>query len=185
MSTGAKDTTATENVAGREPSPVTKLPPRSTAEYNEKRREIRYPTNDPAEVQVLPIDGTRRPATVLDVSRSGLRLELHAPLGRGIQLKITLSDQVVIFGEVRYCRRAGDVFHAGILIQDVANSPQRVGKHIADDELGLYLVGKGLTAPEVIKIREHLILCESCRIRLNQVDVILHPAKRSVPRQKV
>ena len=181
MPIGAKTNTTNANVAGVK-APVIKLPTVPSVGQYEKRREIRYPTNDPAQVQVLP-HNTRSPATVLDVSRSGLRLELHASVGRGSQIKVILSEQVVIFGEVRYCRRVGDVFQAGVLIQDVIYSQERARKHLHDDDLSLYLVGKGLTASEVIKLRDHLILCESCRIRLNEIDAKLNPPKRGLAHQ--
>jgi hypothetical protein len=90
----------------------------------------------------------------------------------------------VIFGEVRYCRRVRDVFHAGVLIQDVVYSRQLVGKHVLDDDLSLYVVAKGLSPCEVIKIREHLLLCESCLIRVNEIGALLNPSKRSLGRHK-
>src|SRR5580693_3203699 len=82
----------------------------------ERRREIRYPTQDAAEVEVRHGEILRMPAMVVDVSRSGLRLELPAAVGRGEQVKISLPRQVVILGEVRYCKRSGMVFYAGVLI---------------------------------------------------------------------
>ncbi len=44
---------------------------------DERRREARYPTQDPAELEILP--GPSQPiyGTILDVSRSGLRAALH------------------------------------------------------------------------------------------------------------
>lgn len=177
MTSGAKTPTPTANVAGVKAPPAIKLPPLPSEGHHEKRRETRYPTNDPAEVQVLPIDNARRPATVLDVSQSGLRLELDAHVAKGLQIKVILAGQIVIFGEVRYCRRAGDVFHAGVLIQDVVYSRQGAGKHVHDDDLNLYLFGEGLTAFELIRVREHLILCEPCRIRLDEIDAKLNPFK--------
>ena len=44
----------------------------------ERRREARYPTQDAAEVEVRHGEILRMPAMVVDVSRSGLRLELPA-----------------------------------------------------------------------------------------------------------
>ena len=88
----------------------------------DQRREARYATNDPAEIQILPVTGQRLPATVLDVSRSGLRIELVPPLARGLQVEVKMPGKLVIFGEVRYCRRAGQFHHAGILIQDSFHS---------------------------------------------------------------
>ena len=182
MTTGTKGVPPTANVAALKTN-VTG-PPRDNADLHDRRLEERYPTCDTAEVQVLPIDGTRRPATVLNVSRSALRLELHTPVAKGMDIKVILSGQVVIFGEVRYCKRAGDAFHAAVLIHDIIHSRQPIGKHVDDDDLSLYLVGKGLNAPEVIKLREHLVLCESCRIRLDEVNVKLNPATRNVARKK-
>jgi hypothetical protein len=148
------------------------------ARLAERRREARYPTRDAAEVEVRHGEILRVPAMVVDVSRSGLRLELPAAVGRGEQVKISLPRQVVIVGEVRYCRRAGIVFHAGILIQEVFHTEPVTDRHISDDELSFYLIGKGLAVADVISLREHLIECEACRIRLGETDAVLNPARR-------
>jgi hypothetical protein len=148
------------------------------ARLAERRREARYPTNDAAEVEVRHGEILRMPALVVDVSRSGLRLELPAAVGRGEQVKISLPRQVVILGEIRYCRRAGIVFHAGVLIQDVFQSQFAPGDHLSDEDLSFYLVGRGLAVADLIKLREHLIECEGCRIRLGETDAVLNPSRR-------
>jgi hypothetical protein len=148
------------------------------ARLAERRRETRYPTQDAAEVEVRHGEILRMPAMVVDVSRSGLRLELPAAVGRGEQVKITLPRQVVIVGEVRHCRRAGIVYHAGVLIQDVFQAQAAPGVHISDDELSFFLIGKGLAVADIIKLREHLIECEACRIRLGETDAVLNPSRR-------
>jgi len=148
------------------------------ARLAERRRETRYPTQDAAEIEVRHGEILRMPAMVVDVSRSGLRLELPAAVGRGEQVKINLPRQVVILGEVRYCRRSGTVFYAGVLILDVFQAQQAPGEHISTDELGFFLVGKGLAVADVIRLREHLIECEACRIRLGETDAKLNPARR-------
>ena len=148
------------------------------ARLADKRGETRYPTEDPAEVEVRHGEILRMPAVVVDVSRSGLRLELPLAVGRGEQVKITLPRQMVILGEVRYCRRAGIVYHAGVLIQDVFQGQTTTGEHLSNDELSFYLIGKGLAVADIIKLREHLIECESCRIRLGETDAVLNPSKR-------
>jgi len=53
------------------------------ARLAERRRETRYPTQDAAEVEVRHGEILRMPAMVVDVSRSGLRLELPAPVDAG------------------------------------------------------------------------------------------------------
>jgi PilZ domain len=148
------------------------------ARLAERRRETRYPTQDAAEVEVRHGEILRMPAMVVDVSRSGLRLELPTAVGRGEQVKINLPRQVVILGEVRYCRRAGMVYHAGVLILDVFQAHAAPGDHISADELSFFLVGKGLAVADIIRLREHLIECEACRIRLGETDAKLNPAKR-------
>ena len=144
----------------------------------ERRREIRYPTQDAAEVEVRHGEILRMPAMVVDVSRSGLRLELPAAVGRGEQVKINLPRQVVILGEVRYCRRSGLIYYAGVLILDVFQAQAVQGAHLSADELGFFLVGKGLAVADIIRLREHLIECEACRIRLGETDAKLNPARR-------
>lgn len=148
------------------------------ARLAERRRETRYPTQDAAEVEVRHGEMLRIPAMVVDVSRSGLRLELPLAVGRGEQVKINLPRQAVIVGEVRYCRRAGIVYHAGVLIQDVFQAQVAPGSHISADELSFYLIGKGLAVADIIRLREHLIECEACRIRLGEKDAVLNPSRR-------
>src|SRR5579862_8447862 len=52
--------------------------------------------------------------TVLDVSRSGLRVCCPAPVSTGARVEVTCCD-AVIAGEARYCREAGaGEFYIGI-----------------------------------------------------------------------
>jgi hypothetical protein len=144
----------------------------------ERRQEARYPTQDAVEVKILIMDGPLLPATIIDISRSGLRLQMSTSLGKGMRLEIVYPRTIVIFGEVRYCRRQGSIFHAGVLIEDVIYSKTDRGEHIHDDHLSLYVVGKGLTVPEVIHLKNHLIRCEACRIRFVETHAILNPKRR-------
>jgi len=144
----------------------------------DRRREPRYPTRDVAEVEVRHGDMLRLPALVVDVSRSGLCLELKTEVGRGEQVKIDMPKQVVIVGQIRYCRRVDDVYHAGVLIHDVFYPQPVEEKHLSDDELSFFLVGKGLAVADVIRLREHLIECDSCRARLGESDAVLNPVRQ-------
>lgn len=141
----------------------------------ERRTEIRYPAQDPAELEIL--SGPPEPlfGTILDVSRSGLRVALSKRVDRGEQVKVKLHDNV-IFGEVRYCRSVSGGFHAGIRIKDLWRA-EGCNQHIEDDPLSLYAVGKGLSIPEVIEIRTHLGRCEACRARLTEKQALLSPRK--------
>jgi len=144
------------------------------AQDAERRREARYPTQDPAELQILRGPAEAIYGTVLDVSRSGLRIALRKRINRGEQVKLKLHRKV-IFGEVRYCRAVSDGFHVGVQIEDVVRAPGRQNDHISEEPLSLYAVGKGLAVAEVIEVREHLAQCEGCRSRLAQHDSMLNP----------
>ena len=110
----------------------------------EKRRERRYPTNDPVQVRTYPYTGVPVPANVVDVSRSGMKLELVTALARGARIEVLMaSSNLAIFGEVRYCRKAGAMYHAGVLIEDVVQPRSNTTKHVHGDEILLYIAGKG------------------------------------------
>ena len=80
----------------------------------ERRRSMRFPTNDEAEVEVVADPPYTLSGFVRDASREGLRLALPKPLARGVQVKITLRGSPTLIGEVRYCRFAGTTYYAGI-----------------------------------------------------------------------
>jgi hypothetical protein len=151
----------------------------------ERRSEARYPAQDPAEIEVLP--GPNDPistdhifGTILDVSRSGLRVALAKRINRGEQIKVKLHHNV-IFGEVRYCRSVFGGFQAGIRIKDLVRPVGRLQEHITDDPLSLYAVGKGLSVAEVIEVREHLMRCDACRVRLAEKEALLNPTRKRRP----
>jgi hypothetical protein len=102
---------------------------------------------------------------LVDVSKSGLRLEIAVALLKGSEIEIVLSKQIAIFGKVRHCRRTGDTYQAGVLIQEAFYS-SKTTDHVSDDQLGSYLTGHGLTLTQVIKVRDHLALCSTCRLRM-------------------
>jgi hypothetical protein len=146
--------------------------------YLERPSEPRYPTRDPAEIELIFGSAVPIYGTVLDVSRSGLRIALSRKIDRGQQVKVKLHNNV-IFGEVRHCRPVFGAFHAGIRISDLVLPAGLEKQHIADDPLSLYAVGKGLSVAEVIEVREHLVRCENCRARLAEKSAVLNPTRRS------
>jgi hypothetical protein len=145
----------------------------------ERRREVRYPANDPVEICILDAAGTPRFAgTVVDVSRSGLRVEVPTPVGKGARIEIVLPDRAIVFGEIRYCRRAADCFHLGVAIEDVYYAQPLSAKHIPDDQLSFYLAGKGITTADAIRIKSHLAGCQACRDRLAEAEAMLRLMKK-------
>ena len=145
----------------------------------ERRSEARYPAQEPAELEIL-FDGRPIYGTILDVSRSGLRIALPQRINRGEQVKVTLNRNV-IFGEVRYCRAVSTDFHAGIRIHDLVRPASQDNQHLTEDALSLYAVGKGLSVSEVIEVREHLLRCERCRARVAEREALLNPSRRGRP----
>jgi len=148
--------------AGRESSK-----PQAQDELPERRQEPRYPIRDPVEIENVP-GGRRLPGFVLDVSRSGLQLEIGSPIGKGAKIKITFPAQFIVFGDVCYCRRAGTVFHAEVLIEKVLYSSHAADRHLQKAELNLLKSGEGLTAAKVMELRKHLIHCKTCESRLDE-----------------
>jgi len=130
-----------------------------------RRHEPRYPTADAAEVVVLSDLPLPFPARVLEVSQTGLQVSLAASLGEGTKVKITFRRPAIVLGEVRHSKRAGDLFHVDIKIDGVLLSPNR---HVDEDELALYLSGKGLTEHEFFYVRLHFSECEACQRRLRE-----------------
>jgi hypothetical protein len=68
----------------------------------------------------------------------------------------------VILGQVRYCQRSGDLFRAGVEIQDALFGGSSAGDHLDEDSLSLYGAGHGLTASEVLRFKRHLEGCAQC-----------------------
>ncbi len=89
------------------------------SEAYEQRREPGYRRSDPAKVRVLSGVSSSFSTIILDISRSGLRVELTGPLPRGTALEVTLPNEVIIFGEVRFCRQTAGSCYAAVSIQHV------------------------------------------------------------------
>jgi len=85
----------------------------------ERRHSQRIPTNDPARVKLLyPAVSEPLPARILDVSKDGMKIELSCALAPGTIVEV-LFKRFLAIAEVRYSVQIGEVFHAGVLIQDV------------------------------------------------------------------
>ena len=92
------------------------VPQSASGDYDwlEKRGESRYPCNDPAEVRS---DRRNLPARLMDISQSGLCVEVTRPVRIGSKIEVTWQTEPRISGEVRNCRQYGEKFRVGILVQ--------------------------------------------------------------------
>ena len=95
-------------------------PTDSLQSFNERRREPRFPCEAiPARVQT---DSGSISAHAMDISRSGIRLEVATSLTSPSEVTIYFNN-IVAVGEVRYCRRnPKGLFDVGIQLQDVITS---------------------------------------------------------------
>jgi len=138
---------------------------KSVTTIADRRREPRYPCNDDVQVTVLSGNGRRVPAKLVEISRSGLRIELDIPLDKNAQIEIRMSNEVAIFGRVRHCRAVGERHQAGVLIEE-AFYASHSREHVSAAQLTEYVTGEGLTIPQAIRVREHLAKCNACRLRI-------------------
>ena len=69
-----------------------------------------------------PDQSPRTKVRILNASKEGLKLEVPNELMRGMVVQVNVRD-LFILAEVRHCKRAGEKFHVGVLIQDVFPAP--------------------------------------------------------------
>ena len=142
--------------------------------FVEKRKERRYPSNDAVQVKILPSESSIS-AMAVDISKSGIRLALGQPLSTGAKIEISLrATEVVILGEVRYCRRSGTAFYAGVRIEEVVYPKNRAAQHLKQQEIVFYIRGKGLNPGELLRIEDHVLRCPSCAKRVSELTRALH-----------
>lgn len=139
----------------------------SQSAVGERRREVRYPCRGSADVRSLDDLGASQKAIVVDISRSGLRIEVSVHLAKQSHVEIVIHKHAIIFGEVRYCRTYSEGFHVGILIEQVFYPHDHHSTHIDDEQLRSYLSGDGLTAREAVAVTQHVRVCRSCSTRLD------------------
>jgi hypothetical protein len=135
----------------------------SESRSSERRRERRFPANDPVEVCILEPRCERVGGTILDISWSGLRVEVRTPVAKTVHLEIILPNRAIIFGETRYCRRQSGAYQIGVSIDEIYFAQALSSRHVDTDLLNRYIVGKGLTVLEVIQSKSHVENCAACR----------------------
>lgn len=85
----------------------------------DRRQAVRFPVDDDAEVEVAGHPVVKLSGFLRDASQSGVRLALPERVTRGAEVKIKIRGSVVLYGEIRYCRSAGDIFYAGVQIHEM------------------------------------------------------------------
>jgi hypothetical protein len=143
--------------------PLSKVPP------SDRNLERRYQADDPVEVVYEAGASIRLSGRMRNVSRTALCLELGAALGRTTQIRITFQGKLVIVGEVCECTPNGDGFRMEVSIHDLISSSSSSDQHVHDDQLSLYIAGKGLTVPDFTALGEHFVKCAECLNRLKRL----------------
>src|SRR5260370_4845916 len=88
--------------------------------FSERRSEPRLPC-DAIPAQILTESGSI-PAKVMDISRSGIRLEVETLLPVCTEATVYFNNIIAVV-EVRYCRpNRNESFDAALQIQDVINT---------------------------------------------------------------
>jgi hypothetical protein len=84
----------------------------------ERRRNRRVPSNDPAQIKLIPPTVSEpMEARILVVSKDGFKVEVPQLLEPGTTVQIIMK-RIIAIAEVRYCIRVDQRYHAGVSIQD-------------------------------------------------------------------
>jgi protein involved in polysaccharide export with SLBB domain len=81
-----------------------------------RRESVRFPADDEAQIEVAADPPFTLTVLLRDASQRGLRLALPRAVSRGDQVRITIAGSPPLAGEVRYCRAAGAVYYAGVVL---------------------------------------------------------------------
>jgi hypothetical protein len=96
--------------------------PLRAPEWIDRRHSTRFPADDEAQVEIAGEPAVTLTGFLRDVSQNGVRLALPERVSSGAGVKIAVAGGVELAGEVRYCRSAGTIYYAGVLIHTVKNA---------------------------------------------------------------
>jgi hypothetical protein len=107
----------------------------------------------------------RLEVTIADVSDSGIGLLTKHVLP--LDAAVTVAwQEIVIWGEVRHCRRVEEGYRVGVQITRQTEASD--GNHISEETLALYAANQGDRVPDRIhrQVSTHVQECFYCRVRL-------------------
>ena len=139
----------------------------------DRRKEPRFQANGIGDLAILnPPSFDRLSVTVVDVSRSGCQIELHAPVNEGVMIELRLKD-VIVLGVIVNCRpHEQGRYRAGIQTTKITESPLQT-RHLPESDLELYALSNGLSEAQRVMYSGHLDLCEQCRHKLTEAQELL------------
>jgi hypothetical protein len=90
----------------------------------DQRKDVRYQVQEPCTLRETGTRGGVYVVTILDVSKTGLRISASMALASGTPVDV-LCRGVRITGAVRYARNVGrDEFHLGVKVDDDSAGPR-------------------------------------------------------------
>src|SRR5207302_3306765 len=95
----------------------------------ERRKDPRFPVELSGTLTGFDEPETRLSVYVEDVSEGGVRLALAEALECGALVRLAVADST-LFCEVRYCRRGGVAYTAGLLVERVLLGASDLGRLI-------------------------------------------------------
>lgn len=81
----------------------------------ERRREPRFPCNQPARVTCLSGNEESQDGLLVNLSGRGLRIALKEPIPINIAARIDVGDMLLL-GDICYCRKEGESYSVGIAL---------------------------------------------------------------------
>jgi hypothetical protein len=97
----------------------------------EQRRETRVDGDQPAWITIYGKVDKRSPGRIRNISGRGMGMEVGEPVGTGSALKIEVGD-VMLLGEVIYCRRDGQGYYIGIELDQAVHSLVVLGNSLRE-----------------------------------------------------
>ena len=142
--------------------------------FQDSRKEPRFQSAGIVDLKIVySATVVRLSATIVDVSKSGPRIEVDKPLHSGCAVELGLGDSVVM-GEVGNCAPHGHgLYRAGILTLRVLESPLRL-RHLLDVDHLPYVLNDALTEAQRYYYTQHLELCSDCERRVERTRDALY-----------
>lgn len=81
----------------------------------ERRREPRFPCNQPARITCLSGQEQSFDGLLVNLSGRGLRIALTTPIPVNIPIRIDVGDMLLL-GDICYCRKEDDVYSVGVAL---------------------------------------------------------------------
>lgn len=130
--------------------------------FKDARREPRFQAAGIGDLKIVNSAAVvRLSAAIVDVSKSGLRIEIDSPLHSGSAIELSLGDSIIVGAVGNCCPHGCGRYRAGIVTIRVLDAPLRL-RHLSDVDHLPYVLNDALTEAQRHYYTLHLILCPTC-----------------------